>query len=400
MVDKRAKLENQLEAFKNKALWIYSKNPKQAYIVQKRVENKQLSTIKNPHLYYSLTYILNFTQDFLIHYESLWVENSTTHEENLTSQSWTTQQKFSIDEDIFQQTISLKQLDTKEYKILSSFDFEARIDHIILQNVYLKNIGSVQDLQVIHDVYLVTDSHKIITQWYIVWEYFYFDIWNFIIKRDFIEKFHIVWKIYDPASIQQTWELILDFSTPNNAVLGTSNGLKAISYSNWSNLTWNVQIPSPIKTLLTKSNYFVNPNDFTPSFQKALEFRLSNKWSQRLDIKSFEFKIYWSFLNSLWENTEFVLKRKNSNQIFWKATKQDIINNSLVILHNGNDLDFISGKSENNYELEIIHEWNPTGSREIILQNIILWDGFGWFLSNLDTYSNSWLPTQSSVYRY
>jgi len=50
--------------------------------------------------------------------------------------------------------------------------------------------------------------------------------------------------------------------------------------------------------------------DFSPTYNNALEFRVTNDSKNRLTLKDFEFKINGSFLNSLDKTSQFILKRK------------------------------------------------------------------------------------------
>jgi len=50
--------------------------------------------------------------------------------------------------------------------------------------------------------------------------------------------------------------------------------------------------------------------NFSPTYNNALEFRITNDSKNRLTLKDFEFKINGSFLNSLDNTSQFILKRK------------------------------------------------------------------------------------------
>lgn len=401
--------KNALENFKSKALEQYLKNPDKAYAVWANI-NKALDYYSHPLAIYALNYILDFTKSFINSYELYLLEldkedkedkDETHNQENNHYEDVSWEIIFSIDQEIINQYNNLDKLtNNKNLTHISSFDIEANIDHIILKNLYLKNTWTISNTSnLFWNIYLIKDDF-IISKWYELNWFLNFDIKDYIIKRGDFVRFHVYADIKEPNNIDQTGELILDFSTPSNAIYWTSNGIKAISYSNWSDITSNVSISNPIKTLITKTSHFVGETNFKPSYSKAVEFNLNNRSRNRLDIKKFEFRVYWSFLNHIWDNTEFILKRAWTNQVFWTAKKSDINNWKLTINHSWNDYNFMSAGTTNTYELEIIHEWNPDWSREIRLQNIVIWDWFWWWIENLDDFVNTWLPWDYFNYRY
>jgi len=84
----------------------------------------------------------------------------------------------------------------------------------------------------------------------------------------------------------------------------------------------------------------------------------------------------WNFLNFISDDSEFIIKKKWTNIIFGTATKDSIVNGSLIITHNWNDLDYISQNLSSDHVLEINHIWTPEWNREIRLENIVVLDWF------------------------
>lgn len=398
-----SKNQKLLDNIKLKVLKIYNKDPNKAYILTDRIEKLLPDYKNNIVIFYSLNYILKFSIDFITSYESSIVKNINTQTASLESSTWSTNDIFvaQIDKDLLIQIDNLNTLTIGNLQTISSFNIEPKNDHLYLKNIYLHNSWSINDINWLFvDVYLVNSDNKLVSKWYIINNYFYFDISDYIIKKDVLEKFSIKALVNIPNNINQTWELVLEFSTPSNALNNTINGIRATSYSNWSFVNSNVSISDPIKTLITKTTSSINSNNFISSYKDAIGFNVSNNSNDKLVLVSFKFSIYWSFLNSITNDSEFVLKKKWTNIIFGSWTKADIFNNSLVIPHNWDDFDYISQNTSSDYVLEINHIWTPEWNREIRLDNIVVWDWFWWIVNNLNDYNNFWLPTNYIIYRY
>ena len=140
--------------------------------------------------------------------------------------------------------------------------------------------------------------------------------------------------------------------------------------------------------------------DFSPTYNNALEFRVTNDSKNRLTLKDFEFKINGSFLNSLDKTSQFILKRKWTNREFGRANLSSMVNDTLTITYTWDEYDFISANSFSEYTLEINHASNVSWTREVRLNNIVIWDEKNGYITNLNNYSNTWLPWDVSVYRY
>ena len=97
------------------------------------------------------------------------------------------------------------------------------------------------------------------------------------------------------------------------------------------------------------------------------------------------------FLNFISDDSEFIIKKKWTNMIFGTATKDSIVNGSLIIIHNWNDLDYISPNLSSEYVLEINHIWILEWNRVIRLENIVVLDWIWWTIDNLNEYNYLWL---------
>jgi len=117
-------------------------------------------------------------------------------------------------------------------------------------------------------------------------------------------------------------------------------------------------------------------------------------------LKDFEFYISWSFLNNIDKNSQFILKRKWTEIEFGRANLSSLINNKLIITNTWPEYNVISANSFSDYFLELIHSSNTSWTREVKLNNIVIWDEKNWYITNLNNYSNTWLPWDVSVYRY
>jgi hypothetical protein len=144
----------------------------------------------------------------------------------------------------------------------------------------------------------------------------------------------------------------------------------------------------------------VKDSKFESSYSQALWFRVYNNSNKRLELKNFVFNVWWSFLDTAGSNTKFILKVKWTNQVFWEQTLASISWNNLTISHSWDAYKELSANTFTDYILEIEHSSSPTWSREIKLYNLIVWDGFWWTITDLNNYSNIWVPSDISYYRY
>jgi len=378
---------------------IYEKDPNKSTIMKSRIEELLPKYIDRPVIYYSLDYILQYTNDFLYNYNMTKNEETSSLDENmLTTSTWTIYQ---IDKDISSQKENLADFNLTNLKTIASFTIQAKYDHIRLKNLYLKNVWTISDINwLFGDVYLIDSDNKIVAKWFAKNNYFYFNIADYIIKKDELTHFYVLTSINTPELSSQTGELTIDFSTPVDALPDTSNWVRATSYSNWSFISSTANIIDPIKIFISKYFFNVSSERFIPSYSEALWFSIENNSKDNLDLISFEFKINGSFLDGLSDTTEFVLKKKWTNIIYWTKTKADIVDNSLVITYNWNDFTYISPSSISDYILEINHIWTPVWFREVKLENVVIKDGFWWTINDLKDYKDYWLFDIVQYYKY
>jgi hypothetical protein len=211
--------------------------------------------------------------------------------------------------------------------------------------------------------------------------------------------------IRQPTNKNQIWELKFQIKTPQNSPIWTLNGIRATSYSNWSFVTISpISNPNPITTLVTYNDVkIVKDENFEPTYNQAIWFKMYNNSAKKLEIDSFVLQIAWSFLNGLDENTRFILKEKWTSSIFSTAYLKNMNTTTWLLSFNywWNAYNFISANSYVDYILEVEYFWwAPSGSREVRLNNVIVWDWFWWTITNLNQYSDIWIPTEVFYYRY
>ncbi|MDD2871496.1 MAG: hypothetical protein PHS49_05905 [Candidatus Gracilibacteria bacterium] len=399
--EKNQKIVDNINA---KVLKIYDTNPTKAYDLVDKINDLLPKYIEKPIIYYSLIAILDFSEEYIIKYESTIINNQSGVKNDGKELVENKNETFiaQIDIDIKNKKDSLLILDNTDLKKLSSFDIEAKVDHLYLKNIYLKNVGTVSDINgVFGDVYLVNSENKIVSKGYVSNNYFYFDMSDYIVKRNTLEKFYVYSAINIPENNNQVGELILNFSTPLDALLNTSNGLRATSYSNGSFISSSTNILNPVKVLISNTRFVVSTlDDFVPSYSQSIGFVVKNIGEEQIELNTFVFQVNGGFLTNLGANTEFVLKRKGSDLIYGTGSKSDIVNGKLTIIYSGNDFNYISAYSSSEYVLEINHVGNPEGLREIILDNLSIGDGFGGTINNIKDYLEYSLPSSPVDYRY
>lgn len=397
---------SRLSSFETQLVKIFENDISKAYNFQKTLVNLRPKYRENTKNRSIINYLNNFTSNKIKSYEKDILEK-IREEEKKRLEELNQKEK---DEKIKAEIIDLEKnyinklsVLSRETQTISTFTIEPKHDNIYLKNVYLKNIWNLSDMtNIFEKLYLVNDDNVIFSEWFVIWEYIYFNInWDLILDKNKLKNFYVKAVFKEITNQSQTWELKFELSTPNNWLIWTLNGIRATSYSNGSYISSEVKITNPIITFLSYTNSIISSqNDFKPSYSNLLEFRVNNSWNRRLDLDSFEFKIYWSFLNSIDQDSEIVLKIKWSNQEFWRVKISDIENSSLIIRHSWDAYNFISQNSYTDYRLEINHIWNPSWFREVRLFNVVIWDGFGWLINNLNDYSNTGLPANVEYYRY
>ncbi len=398
--------KDNLEKFEQIVEMVFEKNPSKSYKLQNSANQIMIKLDNDTKNYKLLEEVLKITNDFIAEYEAELKEKEETEkneeqEENNNQEEENTDIENNNDnEDQNEQENVYLEWD---YRTISSFSLEARIDSMYLENIYMKNIGSLQDMAgIIDEVYLVDRNNMIIKKWYAIDDFIYFDILDEeLLDKNEIYNFEVKAKLKEADRQNQTGEIILDFANPNNAAQGAEKWIKAVSYSNWSYMNVNVNISDRIETFVSNTNSTISAWDFEPSYSQAAWFVVSNTSQNRLELDSFEFRIVGSFMNNLNSSTTFTLREKWNNTIFWQATLDEIVNWYLTIEKNWNAIDYISRNASTEYYLEVNHVWNISDwTREVRLQNIVIWDGFGGTIDNLDDYENSWLPGEWFIYRY
>ncbi len=409
-----------LQNFEKAVYTIFDNAPQKAYILEYRAL-LALQSIDNQYSknYALLQKVVEMTNHYIANNlqvkDQEQVDDSTTNNDNESnnneSDNDNNQEQAQEEEQTdnlygrptYSQSVSsLENLWVWEYKTMSSFTLEPSRDGLYLQNIYMQNIWSLQHMwPIIDELYLVDDNNKILSNWYVIDDYIYFDInWEVFMERDTLYDLGVVAKLWQADTKMETWEIIFDFSTPSDALQGTSNGIRAISYSNGSYIDSEAQINDKIETFISFNSWFVSSLDFEPWYRQAAKFRVNNFSDERLELKSFKFRISGSFLDYVDSDTEFTLWVDGSNREFGSWLVSDIVDWYLIINHTWDAYDFISQNSYTDYVLEVDNNWTTDWSRAVRLENIIVWDGFGGTIDNLDDYSNTWLPMDEFYYRY
>lgn len=392
---------NQISNFKSQAKKFYDKNPDNAYQIKAKLEKLLNNYGKDTKNYAILNYLYNYTKDYILSYEINYIEIKRKEEEALKQKKLEETQNLKKVSDIQKTYLNSLSKLNKSTTTLSSFSLEPKYDHIYLKNVYFENTWSIWDLTgVFEEVYLVDNEDYILSNGYVIWNYIYFDVnKNYLIEKNKNYNFYVKTILKDLKS--KSWEIKLKISTPINAQIWALYGIRAISYSNWNYASSEVNISSSITTLVTQASpVYSKIENFSPTYNTALEFRVNNDSKSKLTIRDFEFNIYGSFLNGLDTSSQFILKRKWVNREFGRANLSSLVNNTLTITHTWDEYDFISANSFSEYTLELNHASNVSWTREVKLNNIVIWDEKNGYITNLNNYSNTWLPWEISVYRY
>lgn len=392
---------NQISNFKSQVKIVYDKNPNKAYQTKAKLE-KLLSSYPNDSKNYAiLNYIYTYTKDYILSYEIKYLQQKRKEEE-------TEKQKKEDEIKTLKTVLELQKTYlnsfsklSKNTTTISNFLIESKYDHMYFKNIYFENIGSLWDLTwIFEEIYLVDNGNNILSNGYVIWNYIYFDInKNYLLEKGKNYDFYVKTILRDLKT--KSWEIKLKISTPINAQIWALYGIRAISYSNWKYASSEINITSFSSTLVTQASpLYWKVVNFSPTYNNALEFRIINDSKNKLIIKDFEFKIDGSFLNSLDKNSQFILKGKWTNIEFGRANLSSIVNNTLKITYTWDWYDFINANNFSEYTLEINHASNVSWTREVKLNNIVIWDEKNWYITNLNNYSNTWLPWEISFYRY
>lgn len=392
---------SQISNFKSQAKKAYDKNPDKAYQTKVKLEKLLASYPKDTKNYAILNYLYTYTKDYILSYEINYLEQKRKQEEAEKQKKQEEIQTLKTVWELQKSYLNSFSKLTKSTTTISSFSMQPKYDHIYFKNVYFKNTWSIWDLTgVFEEIYLVDNDNYILSNGYVIWNYIYFDInKNYLLEKDKNYNFYVKIILRDLKS--KSWEIKLKISTPINAQIWALYGIRATSYSNWKYASSEVNITSSISTLVTQASpLYWKVANFSPTYNNALEFRVTNDSKNRLTLKDFEFKIYGSFLNSLDSSSQFILKKKWTNREFGRANLSSLVNNTLTITYTWDEYDFISANSFSEYTLEINHASNVSWTREVKLNNIVIWDDKNGYITNLNNYSNTWLPWEVSVYRY
>lgn len=410
-----------LQDFQDIVYNIFDKTPQKAFVLQYRA-SLALESINNQNSknYALLQQVITMTNEYISNELQTNNQENQNDDDNNNEQSNDSESNDDIDNQeqadsqddntgnlygrpTYEQSVAdFEILGWGDYKTMSNFTLEPSRDGLYLQNIYMQNIWSLQHMwPIIDELYLVDDNNKILSNWYVIDDYIYFDINDEVfMERDTLYRLQVVAKLWQADTKNETWEIIFDFATPSDALQGTSNGIRAISYSNGSYIASNPQINDKIETFVSFNSWFVSSLDFVPWYRQAAKFRVNNFSDERLELKSFKFRITGSFLDYVDSDTEFTLWVDGSNSDFGYWQVSDIVDWYLTITNNWDAYDFISQNSYTDYVLEVDNKWTTDWSRAVRLQNIIIWDGFGGTIDNLDDYNNTWLPMDEFYYRY
>lgn len=404
----------QLVSWKDNNLFI---SPIDLEIVDNFLVKLELKIIENPDFYYSISWNLNniivdvsddtrlynifiYIQSYLLNFydsnynNALGFDNPQINnlDDDLELFDWNDNDKFNKFSDL-------------NFQNILSFNLEILNDNWLFSNVYIKNVWDNLDLNyLINEAYLIYDW-LILWNWYVIfsdWYYFlHFPILNdwFKLSRSGFYEFEILVDFREPTNSNHIWEIeFIIWENPTGLVNEFYNWFRIISLSNWSLINVDVSSFRSVKKLIWSSSFFSYSDLFSPSYSILYEFVMSS-WLKRLDLSIFKFDLHWSFLSSLSEDAEFRLYYNNS--LFGKLYKSDVIDwRYIVFSNNWVSLDFISPFSNWFFRLELHNQWNVSWSREIRLNNVIIWDWFWWYIDNLNDYYNSWLPWYFSIYRY
>lgn len=388
-----------LEEFFIRAEQVFQDNPERADVVLSRVEAWLEEYSSNPRI----NFVFESIKDFIV----VWQENYQQQKDDKPSEETKEQEdeKEEVDdeEDKTQDDQSQDQIDEKieDMKDVLSFGIEARFDNIRLEDVYLENIWEELDLN-----YLVKDV-SILVDWEKVWvgyvkddNYIHIDVDNYVIPRDEYVMFDIKAEFNRPSIQEHIWELEFKIWQPPSARSGSVWWIRAISESNGNYVSVSVDTSRPQTTLLLKADIMWKPADqFQPSYNIAYKFDLLAS-NDRLQIHDIIFQVQWSFLQQISEDAEFVLYESDSREVFDSKTKEDIKDNKLVFSYENGSYTISSWASQT-FQLEISRKWSVSSTtREIRLDNVVIWDWFWWRIENLSDYSNTWLPMRWQTYRY
>lgn len=388
---------------------MYKEKPNKAYAVQKNIWSFFVQYKNSEAGTFLLKFIEKTTEEFINDYEiQVKVDEEKKEQENKDEdkqkEEWQTIPKIDNKIDEYNRKLDVLKKDTTT---VAQFELTPKNDSIFLKNVYLQNTWTVKDItRIFEEVYLVDRDNRIYAKWYVQDDYLYFDINNNALLKEWANNEVFIKAILREASNKnEVWEIVFKLATPSNATYWTLNWINATSYANWKYVTINdTKINNPIKTHISYNNTTVwTETDFTANYNEGLYFSIANNSDNRLELKAFDIKISWSAVNTLNSDVRFVVKVKWTNQIFWTAFMSDRNSSTWIIRVNYGwwTSDYISHNSKTEYVVEIEHKSsNPSWTREMRLENIVIWDWFGGTISNLNEFSNTGVPGDYYIYRY
>lgn len=405
-----------LEKSKQKIYLSYDENPQKPYEVKQNIwEFYTFYKWKEVETYF-LKFIEVITDEYIKSYEEkLKIEEEKKKEEDKQKQEEQQSQNTQNDKDLEIPKIDnvINDLNnklsvlTKETTTVSKFEIEPKDDNVYLKNVYLRNFWTVSDIsRLFEEVYLVNEDNRIYSKWYAKNWYLYFDLSSQVLLKEWAANMLYVKAVLRQANNQnETWELKFELSTPSDAVFWTLNWINAISYANWKYVTINnTTISNPIITYITYNDTSITSPSFDVSYSQWLAFGIFNNSKYKLELKAFDIKIQWSARPTMDENTRFVVRVRWTNQIFGSALLKEWNSTTWVLRINywwWDAYNYISPNENTEYIVEIDHTWaNPEWNREMRLDNIIIWDWFGWTISDLNQYSNTGLPWSYYSFKY
>lgn len=301
---------------------------------------------------------------------------------------------------------SLKKISTWfNVRKLASFTIEPKYDHIQLKNVYFENTWTVKDMaSLFKNIYLVTEDNWIIDIGYVKDNYIVFDIWrSYLLAQWKVRTLSLVGDLKTPNNVSQIWQLKFKLSTPSFAQGWTYNWVRVLSYSNWNNTAVNVSDANPISNIVLYNDIRVAKTGSNKWNSREIGyFTITNSSDKRLEIRAIELQIWWSFLNYVSNDSVFIITRRWTNNYFGAAALSSMskIGWKLRIDYAGSDINYLSPNSSTEYLIEFEHRGEYDWTREVRIKNVIIWDWFGWEVTDLDYYWWAWLPTEYYNYKY
>ncbi len=377
----------------------YEANPSKIDTVNNNLSRIMPQFESNPRIYAVLSLILEFNQNYT---ERTDIQDE--EEDEIIEDDTKDENDEDIADDENDEINDFDEIDYSkyDYKILS-FDLEPRFDDWLLTDVYTFNVWDDLDLNHLVDEAVLLHDDKKLSYAYVEeedWEYYlHFDLWSehFFMTRNNYYTFDLYLKINKPRSADHIGKLEFSlWTTPLDARDWTSDGIRVLSSGSGMPMNTNLDFRTNTQHLVLKSWVLIDNIDDL-SYTNAYKFDL-HVWDERLQLYEFKFDITGWFVNNLPDSAEFVLYYNNN--IFDRISASELSDGYLVFEHTWDADDFISARSSWNFRLEIQWQSGVSWSRDIRLQNIVIWDGFWWKIENLNDYSNTWLPADWQTHRY